>query len=263
MMCRAMARAIVLVMMGLPTAASAQGSIGGTVTDASRRALPGVTVIVFAAPPAGPARQAVTDRSGRFVVADLDPSRTYAVGFLLPGFEPEWRMDVSASAGAPGLEVSLRAGARAGTGIAPLPQLDLPGPRLMPPGPGRECLHDTRESDAEADRRIEALRAMRLIAYAVSTTAGRGRHARFPSWAALAASPVVESLRNGSGTAAELARRIAWGSGEPLPGWRLSYAVTVADVRFALTDERDPCGFTYASTDPQVIPPTARVLPLM
>ncbi len=262
-----MLRALILVLgaLAIPGAtASAQGTITGTVRDADRRPLPGVTVVALAPPPSGPPRQAVSDASGRFVVSDLDPSRAYAVSFLLRGFEAERLTIVPADVGG-ALDVTLRAGPSFETVTPPfslLPQLDLPGPRLAPQVPGRPCLHDTAETPAEAARRLDALRAMRLIATVVSSAAGRDRFARFTSWAALASSPAVESLRQGAGPAAELANRIAWGSAEPLPGWRLAYATTIAEVRYALTDERDPCGFTYRSTDPQVVPPTARVLPL-
>src|SRR5690606_150481 len=113
-------------------------------------------------------------------------------------------------------------------------------------------LHDTGETAAEAQRRTEALAAMRLIARAVVDATRTSRPVRFPFWEDLAASPAVEALKQGSGAPAELARKMAWGTPEPLPGWRLTYVTTLVEVRFALTDERDPCGFTYSSTDPQV-----------
>jgi hypothetical protein len=254
--------ALLVAAIVVPAAALAQGSISGTVTDASRRPLPGVTVIAVSPPPAAPSRPVVTDREGRFVIGDLDPSRTYTVSFVLPGFELHRRTDVSASAGGPPLDVSLRVGALAETLAVPVPQLDLSGPRLSPQVPGRMCLHDTAETAAEAERRSEALRAMRLIARAIVMATGDSRPARFPSWEALASSPAVETLKQGSGAAAELARKMAWGTTEPLPGWRVSYVATLLDVRFALADERDPCGFTYSSADPQVIPPAGRLRPL-
>jgi hypothetical protein len=37
---------------------------------------------------------------------------------------------------------------------------------------------------------------------------------------------------------------------------------TYAAVRFARLDLTDPCGFTYSSTDADVVPPIARVVPL-
>jgi hypothetical protein len=259
-MCRALA--LVVALLIAPTSAFAQGRITGTVTDSSGRALPGVTIMLLTPPSTAAAQTTVTDRNGGFALTGLDPSRIYTVGFLLPGFDPEWRTDVRVTTGGPPLEISLRPGALAETQTLPRPWFFRPGPPLMPQIPGRMCLHDVGESDAEAQRRIEALGAMRLIARAVVAFTGNSRPARFPSWEALAASPAVDMSKQGSGAIAELARKMAWGSAEPLPGWRLSYVATLVDVRFALADERDPCGFTYSSADPQVIPPMGRVRPL-
>ena len=115
---------------------------------------------------------------------------------------------------------------------------------------GRTCLHGENESAAEAARRIEALAAMRLIDYVVEA---RAPLTGFPEWEELSTSPVVASLQGGGGPGGALARKLAWGSPQPLPGWGIAYVATRTDVRFSLTDLRDPCGFTYTSMDPEVI----------
>lgn len=136
-----------------------------------------------------------------------------------------------------------------------------PGPLPPPPAAG-ECLHGPDETPAEAARRDEALQAMRVIYYVLErAVSARPRGAPFPSWGSLASSPFVDRLKNTPGTAGEMARTIDWGADEPLPGWGIAYVANV-EVRFSLTDLRDPCAFTYSSTDPQVIPRRMRILPL-
>ena len=132
----------------------------------------------------------------------------------------------------------------------------LPGP---PDDPSRVCLHDENETPAEGARRAEALAAMRMILYVV---ADRDWLNRYPRWEDLAASPPVVRLRANSGPAGELARKIAWGTPEPLPGWGIAYVASRYDVRFSLTDLRDPCGFTYSSVDPNVTGRRMRIVPL-
>ncbi len=238
----------------------AQGVIAGTVADGRGRPLPGVTVLIMENAPGTEARRIVTDASGRFVIANLDPAVGYTLTFTLAGFVPQSRT-VPATAGSPSVDVTLNVAPLAETFSLQAP-LDMPGPPVMPAVPGRPCRHDTNETTAEAERRVEALRAMRVIAFVVTSTMSGARQTAFPSWPALASSPAVTALRNRSGEAAELARKIEWGSREPLPGWGIAYAASTTDVRFALTDLRDECGFTYTSTDARVVPQVGRVLPL-
>jgi hypothetical protein len=138
-----------------------------------------------------------------------------------------------------------------------------PAPRPQPFGLGqdRRCLHGGDESAAEAARREEALAAMRLIVGVVQQSARPQR--AYPTWEALADSTLVSGLREMAGPAGELARKIQWGTSEPLPGWGIAYVAARVEVRFALTDLRDPCGFTLSSMDPRVVPQgPARIVPL-
>ena len=139
----------------------------------------------------------------------------------------------------------------------------------LPPSPppfrgpqDRRCLHDANETEAERQRREEALAAMRMIDYVLTRPTTRPP---VPRWENLAKSPAVASLRGMTGPVGDLARRIAWGEPEPLPGWGISFIPFMGvppDVRFALTDLRDPCAFTYSSQDPNVLPRGYRILPL-
>ena len=79
-------RWIVLVLIVLvPSLASAQASITGVVKDASGAILPGVTVEASSSALIEKSRSAVTDGSGQYRIIDLRPG-TYAVTFTLPGF---------------------------------------------------------------------------------------------------------------------------------------------------------------------------------
>jgi hypothetical protein len=113
--------------------------------------------------------------------------------------------------------------------------------------PARRCLHGDNESAAERERREDALAAMRMIDRVVSTFGGA--RASSPSWEEVAASSAVRRLRAQGG----LADRIRWGTAEPLPGWGIAWVTSRTKSRFALTDMRDACGFTYSSEDPDVI----------
>src|SRR4026209_1116072 len=69
----------------LPALALAQGSITGTVKDASGALMPGVTVEASSPVMIEKARSVVTDGAGQYRIVDLRPG-TYAVTFTLPGF---------------------------------------------------------------------------------------------------------------------------------------------------------------------------------
>jgi hypothetical protein len=131
------------------------------------------------------------------------------------------------------------------------------------------CLHDNTETPAQKARREEALAAMRMIDYAVRKTPVT-RPSRM-TWERLAGAPVVRELKAMEGRVGDLARTLAWGEREPLPGWRVAWLQASPtlqaprSVLFSLTDTRDPCAFKYRSDDPDVIPPGAggvRLLPL-
>ena len=257
-----LAFAFVAVLLA-PGAALAQAVVSGTVTDNRGRPLPGVTVAARPVAPNETERRTVTDASGRYRLENLLATSTYVLRFDLPGFTPVMRPNVDLSSGTATIDVTLTIQALAQPLLIP-PPLDLPGPPLMPARQGRPCLHDTNESAIEAERRIEALATMRLIAHLVARPEGSRRQpGPFPSWAALPSSPRLEALRTASGAAADLARKVQWGTREPLPGWSITYVATLTDVAFTMTDERDPCRFTYSSADPLVVrAPYARVMPL-
>ena len=79
--CVAMLAAIVL----LPALAFAQGTLTGTVRDASGGVLPGVTVEATSPAIQGGVRSVVTDNAGIYRIIDL-PGGTYSLSFTLPGF---------------------------------------------------------------------------------------------------------------------------------------------------------------------------------
>ena len=118
----------------------------------------------------------------------------------------------------------------------------------------RQCLHMGLESPAELRRREDALAAARLINMAMD------RGARLPTqqpvyqtWEELASSTAVATLRGMGGSLGDVARRMQWGSDEPLPGWEIHHVTREGAYAFSLTDTRDPCGFTYYSNDTGMI----------
>jgi hypothetical protein len=77
---------VALVILLLPAAARAQGSIAGSVKDASGGILPGVTVEAQSDALIEKTRTAVSDGSGQYKIIDLPPG-TYNVVFTLTGFK--------------------------------------------------------------------------------------------------------------------------------------------------------------------------------
>src|SRR4051794_7982119 len=83
--CAALA-ALVAAMAAVPSRASAQAAIAGTVRDASEALLPGVTVEASSPALIEKVRTAVTDGSGQYRIENLRPG-AYSVTFTLPGFQ--------------------------------------------------------------------------------------------------------------------------------------------------------------------------------
>jgi hypothetical protein len=108
------------------------------------------------------------------------------------------------------------------------------------------CLHGENETNVQTQRRLEALDVADLINRLIER---RPRNSAFPSWDALGMSPMVNSYRGMAGPRGDLARKIAWGSDEPLPGWQIHYVAAQDGYAFSLADLRDPCGLTFASND--------------
>src|SRR5687767_10877285 len=86
-------RLAVVLLVLVPSAAFAQGSITGTVRDASGAVLPGVTVEASSDALIEKVRTAVTDGSGQYRIVDLRAG-TYALSFTLPGFATVQRAGV-------------------------------------------------------------------------------------------------------------------------------------------------------------------------
>jgi hypothetical protein len=76
---------VVVACVSFPALTFAQGSIAGSVKDATGALLPGVTVEASSPALIEKVRSVVTDGSGQYRIVDLRPG-TYAVTFMLPGF---------------------------------------------------------------------------------------------------------------------------------------------------------------------------------
>jgi hypothetical protein len=120
------------------------------------------------------------------------------------------------------------------------------------------CLHDRSESAAEKARREEAMAAMRMIDYVIEQSISV-RVPRAMDWDELARSPHVGTLRLRKDAVGDLARKIAWGLDEPLPGWQISWLAAPRPA-YTLTDTHDACAFKLSSDDPTVVPNTGREL---
>jgi len=87
------AMAVLALIVGIPTAARAQASIVGTVSDASGAVLPGVTVEASSPALIERVRTVVSNSVGQYAIEDLRPG-TYTVTFTLPGFTTVVREDI-------------------------------------------------------------------------------------------------------------------------------------------------------------------------
>lgn len=134
-------------------------------------------------------------------------------------------------------------------------------PRTVEP-PLEKCLHAaSTETPAERERRVDAVAAMRMIGWVLHQDGSRVPQSR--SWSAMRESSSVTQLKSRDDRVGDLAKRLAWGTGEPLPGWRMHWASSPMRTAYSLTDTRDPCALTLRSTDPDVIgPPSFGVIPL-
>src|SRR5438270_511164 len=84
---RGASKALLILMAALllPSIASAQGSLTGTVRDESGGVLPGVTVEASSPALIEKVRTALTDGAGQYRITSLNPG-TYSLTFRLPGF---------------------------------------------------------------------------------------------------------------------------------------------------------------------------------
>jgi hypothetical protein len=116
--------------------------------------------------------------------------------------------------------------------------------------PQAGCLHQESETPPERARRVEALQAVRLIN---TVTARPFSPRRYQTWSEIANSGAVGTLRTDGGLLGQLARKIRWGTPEPLPGWNIHFVSSEDAYAFTLRDVRDPCGFSYVSDESGVI----------
>ena len=128
----------------------------------------------------------------------------------------------------------------------------------LPAGAQRRSVTGCTTLGPMTPRRDEALRAVRLIMAAVPGERGprlpNPRSRPFPhSWEALGNSPVIGTWKTDGGPMGELARKIRWGSEEPLPGWRMHWVSTDDAYAFSLTDVRDTCRFSYSVDEREMI----------
>ena len=80
----------------LPSLAFAQGTLTGTVRDASGGVLPGVTVEAASPALTEKVRTVVTDSAGQYRIIELRPG-TYSLSFSLPGFSRVKREGIALS----------------------------------------------------------------------------------------------------------------------------------------------------------------------
>jgi hypothetical protein len=114
----------------------------------------------------------------------------------------------------------------------------------------RQCLHMGLETPAEVRRRDDALAAARLVNMAMERGARLpNQQPAYQTWEELSSSAAVASLRGMGGPLGDVARRMQWGSDEPLPGWEIHHVTREGAYAFSLTDTRDPCAFTYYSNN--------------
>jgi hypothetical protein len=101
--------AVAAVLMLLPSVASAQATITGTIRDSSNAVLPGVTVEATSPALLAP-RVVVTDSNGIYRIINL-PAGSYSIAYTLSGFSRTVRDDVAISgAGVFTIPVELRVG---------------------------------------------------------------------------------------------------------------------------------------------------------
>jgi hypothetical protein len=113
-----------------------------------------------------------------------------------------------------------------------------------------QCLHEESESAFQAQRREEALAGADLINRVL---ARKSVGAAYPAWDAVAKWAPLAEFRGISGKQGDLARKMAWGTDEPLPGWRIHYVAAPTAYAFSLADARDPCRLTFSSDETGVV----------
>src|SRR5688500_14556918 len=113
----------------------------------------------------------------------------------------------------------------------------------------QQCLHGTGEAPEQAQRRREAIAAMRAVNTLQAAHAGStGQYARHDELLATAEGQRMKTSAN------EIIRRIALDpSQDILPGWKLTLDVSQKGYWFMIKDTTDPCGYTYFTTQAGLI----------
>ncbi len=142
------------------------------------------------------------------------------------------------------------------TTVAGWAQIPGPPPRMQAPVLAGACLHEGYETAAERQRRDDALAMLRLTARLVGMSRGFPIFNQdlpgYPSWEELAAAGARLGRMDG-GPMGRMARKVQWGSAEPLPGWRAHYVADRSGYALSLTDSRDKCGWTYFGDERGVV----------
>jgi hypothetical protein len=112
------------------------------------------------------------------------------------------------------------------------------------------CLHGENETRVQQQRREDATDAADLINRIISR---RPRGSAYPTWENLTKSRELDTLRGIAGRRGDLARKMAWGTEQPLPGWLIHYVAAENGYAFSLTDMRDPCQLTLSSDDTGIV----------
>jgi len=68
-------------------------------------------------------------------------------------------------------------------------------------------------------------------------------------WDVLGGSTTIAMWKTDGGPSGELARKVRWGSSEPLPAWRIHWLNDDDQYAFTLTDMCDANGFAYVSDE--------------
>ena len=113
---------------------------------------------------------------------------------------------------------------------------------------GQTCLHRTNETQAERQRRLDALTAVRSINFAEHSA---NRSGRFRPLDEL--SQFLAAHRSDGGRLGEVARRLRFDQSEILPGWEAHLLFDADSYILTLKDLTDPCGFTYTTDQNDVI----------
>jgi hypothetical protein len=110
------------------------------------------------------------------------------------------------------------------------------------------CLHRTSESQAERQRRLDALTAVRTINFAEHSAERAGRFRPLDEL-----SSFLAAHRSDGGRLGDVTRRLRLDQREILPGWEAHLLFDADSYILTLKDLTDPCGFTYTTDQNDVI----------